>query len=100
MLEIGDTTQSELAKSLGKSQSFIANKRLLKLAPNVIKRLREGKITERHARAVLVLPEDEQEELIEQVINQKLNVKQTEDKVRQKTGPEKLKLRLSNFHKM
>ena len=61
----------------------------------MIKRLREGKITERHARAVLVLPEDEQEELIEQVINQKLNVKQTEDKVRQKTGPEKLKLRLS-----
>ncbi len=26
LLEIGDTTQSELAKSLGKSQSFIANK--------------------------------------------------------------------------
>ncbi len=34
LLEIGDTTQSELAKSLGKSQSFIANKlRLFKLAP-------------------------------------------------------------------
>ncbi|RIL45579.1 ParB/RepB/Spo0J family partition protein, partial [Mammaliicoccus fleurettii] len=34
LLEIGDTTQSELAKSVGKSQSFIANKlRLLKLAP-------------------------------------------------------------------
>ena len=98
LLEIGDTTQSELAKSLGKSQSFIANKlRLLKLAPNVIKRLREGKITERHARAVLVLPEDEQEELIEQVINQKLNVKQTEDKVRQKTGPEKVKAQTFQF---
>ena len=26
LLEIGDTTQIELAKSLGKSQSFIANK--------------------------------------------------------------------------
>lgn len=52
LLEIGDTTQSELAKSLGKSQSFIANKlRLLKLAPKVLLRLREGKITERHARA-------------------------------------------------
>ena len=90
--EIGDTTQSELAKSLGKSQSFIANKlRLLKACSNVIKRLREGKITERHARAVLVLSEEEQEDLIEQVINQKLNVKQTEDKVRQKTGPEKVK---------
>ena len=63
----------------------------------MIKRLREGKITERHARAVLVLPEDEQEELIEQVINQKLNVKQTEDKVRQKTGPEKVKAQTFQF---
>ena len=40
LLEIGGTTQSELAKSLGKSQSFIANKlRLLKLAPKVINRI-------------------------------------------------------------
>lgn len=98
LLEIGGTTQNELAKSLGKSQSFIANKlRLLKLAPNVIKRLREGKITERHARAVLVLPDETQEELIEQVISQKLNVKQTEDRVCQKTGPEKVKAQTFQF---
>lgn len=77
-----------MAKSLGKSQSFIANKlRLLKLAPKVLLRLREGKITERHARAVLSLSDSEQEALIEQVIAQKLNVKQTEDRVRQKRGP-------------
>ena len=98
LLESGGTTQNELAKSLGKSQSFIANKlRLLKLAPNVIKRLREGKITERHARAVLVLPDETQQELIEQVISQKLNVKQTEDRVRQKTGPEKVKAQTFQF---
>ena len=98
LLELGDVTQSELAKSLGKSQSFIANKlRLLKLAPKVITRLREGKITERHARAVLVLSEEDQEALIEQVIAQKLNVKQTEDKVRQKTGPEKIKAQSFQF---
>ncbi|OMG45141.1 nucleoid occlusion protein, partial [Paenibacillus macerans] len=97
-VDVGGTTQNELAKSLGKSQSFIANKlRLLKLAPNVIKRLREGKITERHARAVLVLPDETQEELIEQVISQKLNVKQTEDRVRQKTGPEKVKAQTFQF---
>ena len=58
--------------------------RLLKLAPKVLLRLREGKITERHARAVLSLSDSEQEALIEQVIAQKLNVKQTEDRVRQK----------------
>ncbi|MBU5914602.1 ParB/RepB/Spo0J family partition protein, partial [Vibrio cholerae O1] len=71
LLEIGDTTQGELVISLGKSQSFIANKlRLLKLAPKVLLRLREGKITERHARAVLSLSDSEQEALIEQVIAQ------------------------------
>ena len=97
LLEIGQTTQSELAQSLGKSQSFIANKlRLLKLAPKVIVRLREGKITERHARAVLSLKEVDQEQLIEQVIAQKLNVKQTEARVKQKLGPEKH----SNFLKI
>ena len=63
----------------------------------MIKRLREGKITERHARAVLVLPDETQEELIEQVISQKLNVKQTEDRVRQKTGPEKVKAQTFQF---
>ena len=100
LLEIGGTTQNELAKSLGKSQSFIANKlRLLKLAPKVINRLREGKITERHARAVLSLKEDDQEKLIEQVISQKLNVKQTEARVKQKIGPEKVKAQSFQFSK-
>lgn len=100
LLEIGGTTQSELAKSLGKSQSFIANKlRLLKLAPKVINRLREGKITERHARAVLSLKEDDQEKLIEQVISQKLNVKQTEARVKLKIGPEKVKAQSFQFSK-
>ena len=100
LLEIGQTTQSELAQSLGKSQSFIANKlRLLKLAPKVIVRLREGKITERHARAVLSLKEADQEQLIEQVIAQKLNVKQTEARVKQKLGPEKVKAKTFQFSK-
>ncbi|MEJ7443008.1 nucleoid occlusion protein, partial [Staphylococcus warneri] len=86
------TTQSELAKSVGKSQSFIANKlRLLKLAPKVLERLRESKITERHARAMLSLSEEDQEILVETVISQKLNVKQTEARVKQKIGPEKVK---------
>lgn len=98
LLELGDTTQSELAQSLGKSQSFIANKlRLLKLAPQVILRLREGKITERHARAVLALSEEQQEALIEQVIAQHLNVKQTEERVKQQTGPEKVKAQTFQF---
>lgn len=100
LLDIGDTTQSELAKSVGKSQSFIANKlRLLKLAPKVIERLRESKVTERHARAMLSLSEEDQVDLVETVISQKLNVKQTEARVKQKLGPEKVKARRFEFEK-
>jgi len=100
LLELGETTQSELAKSVGKSQSFIANKlRLLKLAPKVIERLREGKVTERHARAMLSLSETEQEALVETIISQKLNVKQTEARVKQKVGPEKVKAQRFAFEK-
>ncbi|UXR45187.1 nucleoid occlusion protein [Staphylococcus simulans] len=92
LLEIGDTTQSELAQSVGKSQSFIANKlRLLKLAPKVLAKLSEGKITERHARALLSLSHEEQEEMVQIIIDQHLNVKQTEARVKAKVGPEKVK---------
>ncbi|WP_210139557.1 ParB/RepB/Spo0J family partition protein [Staphylococcus sp. GDY8P120P] len=100
LLELGETTQSELARSVGKSQSFIANKlRLLKLAPKVIERLREGKVTERHARAMLSLSDTEQEALVETIISQKLNVKQTEARVKQKVGPEKVKAQRFAFEK-
>ncbi|MDT3960654.1 nucleoid occlusion protein [Staphylococcus kloosii] len=100
LLDIGDTTQHELAKSVGKSQSFIANKlRLLKLDPKVIERLRENKITERHARALLSLSQEDQAEMVEQIISQKLNVKQTEARVKQKVGPEKVKAQKFQFSK-
>lgn len=100
LLDIGDTTQGELAKSVGKSQSFIANKlRLLKLAPKVLTKLREGKITERHARALLSLSHDEQESLLELIIVQKLNVKQTEARVKNFTAPEKVKAQTFGFTK-
>src|SRR5699024_3993481 len=78
LLELGDTTQSKVAKRVGKSHSFIANKlRILKIAPRVIERLRAGKVTERHARAMLSLPDEDQEILVETIISQKLHVKQT-----------------------
>ncbi|WP_278926659.1 ParB/RepB/Spo0J family partition protein [Staphylococcus auricularis] len=100
LLEIGETTQSELAKSVGKSQSFIANKlRLLKLAPKVLEKLRENKITERHARALLSLSDEKQEELVDTIIQQKLNVKQTEARVKQLAGPEKVKAQTFDFAK-
>lgn len=72
-------TQGEIAKKLGKSQSTIGNKlRLLKLSSNLQKTLIEEKLTERHARALLKLPEEIREEFLVKVIEKNYNVKQTD----------------------
>lgn len=75
-----DFTQQQLAEKLGKNQSTIANKlRILRL-PNDIKiRLVENNLTERHARALLKLPnEDLMKQVLEKVIKGELTVKKTE----------------------
>lgn len=78
-------TQQELAKTLGKNQSTIANKlRILKLSEKVQKMLVENQLTERHARALLKLPAEEyQVKILEKVIKQELNVKRTEQLIEQ-----------------
>lgn len=83
LLELHSLTQEALAQRLGKSQSTIANRiRLLKLPEEVQNALLERKITERHARALIKLKEsDVQIKFLNEIIEQGLNVKQTEDKI-------------------
>ncbi|NLK20585.1 MAG: nucleoid occlusion protein [Epulopiscium sp.] len=78
-------TQEELARSLGKSQSTIANKlRLLRLSPAIKKDILENNLSERHARALLKLPEEDMQiEALQKVIIQGLNVKKTEELINQ-----------------
>ncbi|NLI88922.1 MAG: nucleoid occlusion protein [Epulopiscium sp.] len=77
-------TQQQLAKSIGKNQSTVANKlRLLKLPDNIIKIVLEKELSERHARALLKLPEEElQEKALKEIISKDLNVKRTEDLIK------------------
>lgn len=50
-------TQEEAARRIGKSQSAVANKlRLLKFDGDIISRIRDAGLSERHARALLRLP--------------------------------------------
>lgn len=74
-------TQEELAERMGKKQSTIANKlRLLKLSSKVRKLCLENNLTERHARALLSLPDENlQLKIIKKVIKNSLNVKKTEE---------------------
>lgn len=84
LLELHGLTQEGLAQKLGKGQSTIANKlRLLKLPQSIQDALLQKKITERHARALIVLKTPEKMELVlAEILEKQLNVKQTEDRVK------------------
>lgn len=83
LIELHALTQESLAQRLGKSQSTIANKiRLLALPDSIKEALMERKITERHARALLTLDnEEEQLKVLAEIIKNEWNVKQTEAKI-------------------
>lgn len=73
-------TQEEVARRVGKSRPAVANAlRLLNLNANLKKLVVEGKLTEGHARALLVIDDEILQEHIAQTIIQKaLSVRQTE----------------------
>ena len=75
--------QETIASKLGISQSSIANKiRLLSLPKSVQNSLLYNKISERHARCLLTLnDEDKQKELLDRIVKERLTVKQTEEEV-------------------
>ena len=73
-------TQEEAARRVGKTQSAVANKlRLLKLSPENMRMIRDGGLSERHARAILRLPgEQERLRATAQIIEHQWNVSRTE----------------------
>lgn len=73
-------TQTEIAEKMNKKQSTISNKiRLLTLPEEIQKSILENDLTERHARALLKLgDEDDRKQVIKRIVNNNLNVKQTE----------------------
>ncbi len=80
MLTMKNMTQNEIAKLLGTSQSYIANKiRLLKLSKNTQDEILKNGLSERHARALLRL-DDEKETLamLEKIVEMKLSVAASE----------------------
>ena len=78
LLDRGYSTQEQLAEKLGVSQSTIANKlRLLNLADEVQDALLNEKISERHARSLLSIKDnDEQVKWLNKILNERLTVRQ------------------------
>ena len=88
ILKLDNLTQEELAANLGKSQSTVANKlRLLNLAEEVQTALLNKQISERHARSLLNVPNvEDQKKLLNQVIMNRLTVRQLDDEIMALTG--------------
>ena len=75
-------SQEDAARRLGKAPSTVSNKlRLLSLPEKARICLMENGLTERHARALLKLDKDEVMDVLDKIIERKLNVTQTEELV-------------------
>ncbi len=99
ILEIDEMTQEELAKTMGKSQSAVANKiRLLSLPDEIQNALLKEEISERHARTLLNVPtQDEQKAFLKKIIENKMSVRSLEEEIKGKYGLQKEEAPTNNF---
>ena len=102
LMERWNFTQEQAARALGKSQSAIANKlRLLRLGQGVLEAIREGGLTERHARALLKLPTDAQRmKAISVIVQLGMSVARTERYIEgllEESQPPKPKINVGAF---
>ena len=87
-------TQEQVAAKIGKSQSSVANKiRLLNLPEEVQQGVIGGKISERHARALLSVPEKQQKKVYRKIVSEGMNVRDSEAYIEKITGGKKRKRR-------
>lgn len=79
IMVLWDCTQAEAAKRLGMAQPTLANKlRLLQLTADQRQFVLENALTERHARAVLRLPENRRSEALITIARRRMNARQTD----------------------
>ncbi len=83
LMSLYGLSQEEAAKRVNKSQSAVANKlRILKLPPEILYTLREAGLSERHARALLRIPDDRDKIVVlEHIIKKGLTVAKTDEYV-------------------
>ena len=86
ILNLSSLTEQKLSEIVGKSQSFISNKlRLLKLPNSIKDALKQRKISERHARSLLTVnDEQKQNELLDRIIQERLTVKELDNIINEK----------------
>lgn len=90
LMRVYNFTQEDVAKSVGKSRSHVANTlRLLDLPEEVLCKLETGEITPGHARALLSLTAKEKiQNILDMILLKSLSVRQTEELVKRKNVEE------------
>ena len=84
VMVLWDCTQAEAAKRLGMAQPTFATKlRLLQLTADQRQFVLDNNLTERHARAVLRLPEKRRSEALITIAKRRLNARQTDSYIEQ-----------------
>lgn len=88
MIDMCSLTQTEIARRMGVSQSYVANKlRLLNFSDKMQRLIKKSALTERHARALLKLKDEEKiEAAIEKIKAMRLNVAASEVLIDRMTG--------------
>jgi ParB family chromosome partitioning protein len=87
-------TQEDVAQKVGKNRSSVSNTlRLLKLPQGVLNKVRDGRLSEGHARALLSIEDiDVMERLADKILRDNLSVRETEKIAGGiKSGPEESK---------
>ena len=92
-------TQEEVSEKVGKSRSAVANfLRLLKLPAEVQIAIRDGHISMGHARALInISDKEEQLKLLQQIIEDEMNVRQTEELADKAKGNANKERKQTNF---
>ena len=92
-------TQEEVSEKVGKSRSAVANfLRLLKLPAEVQIAIRDGHISMGHARALInINDKEEQLKLLQQIIMEEMNVRQTEEMAEKAKGKADKERKQTNF---
>ncbi|MBE6153370.1 MAG: ParB/RepB/Spo0J family partition protein [Firmicutes bacterium] len=88
ILELGQINQEELAKRVGRNQSTVSNKlRLLNLSEEAQQALLDNRISERHARSLLRLKDNvQQNEMLNKIIENRMTVRETDKEIKNLLG--------------
>ena len=89
LMNMFSLTQEQISERIGKSRSAVANSlRLLNLSEAVLDLIKEGKLTEGHAKVIMSLKDpSEQLAAANAVINKGISVRETEQLVKAKLNP-------------